>query len=295
MIKRNSLFATDKMTKSDRCLHTPGSFAKQNLIYVQEVGTLQSIQPHKCTRENLDSYLLLLVLDGKGKLQIRGQSIEVQKGDCALIDCKGYYEHISDEQDAWKLAWIHFNGNAAKGYYELFLKYNRDQNIFHIANVDHWESLIREIREKQREKSFLSELKCGELLLHLMNCVVELVMTPVAIADERSKEQANEIRQLLNEQFAQHNIFAMLEEELAEPVSSLNELFSAAYGIGIEEYINIRRYNYAKELLRFSIKPVEEIVVESGIHDMVVLQRMFQENEGMTAEEYRMKWAQWIR
>ena len=55
MIKKNSLFSTEGMTKSDRCLHTPGVFAKQNLLYIQEVGRLESLQPHRCIREKLDS------------------------------------------------------------------------------------------------------------------------------------------------------------------------------------------------------------------------------------------------
>ena len=40
MIKKEGLFATDMVTKSDRCIHTPSNFAKQNLLYVQEVGFL---------------------------------------------------------------------------------------------------------------------------------------------------------------------------------------------------------------------------------------------------------------
>ena len=50
MIKKDGLFFNEGMTKSDRSLHTPGSFAKQNLLYVQEVGRLQSLTPHKCIK-----------------------------------------------------------------------------------------------------------------------------------------------------------------------------------------------------------------------------------------------------
>ena len=87
----------------------------------------------------------------------------------------------------------------------------------------------------------------------------------------------------------------MLQESFAKPVSVLNELFLPTYGISIEEYISNRRYNLAKELLRFSIKSVEQIAEETGIGDMVVLQQMFRENESVTAEEYRKKWAGWVR
>ena len=40
------IFASEGITKSDRNLYTPSSFAKQNLLYVQEVGKLESLTPH---------------------------------------------------------------------------------------------------------------------------------------------------------------------------------------------------------------------------------------------------------
>lgn len=292
---QKGLFVTDNMTQSDRCLHTPGNFAKRNLLYVQEVGTLQSIQPHRCEREKIDSFLFLIVLEGKGNLEIDGENIEVCRGDCALIDCMEHYGHISDDREAWRLAWVHFNGKAARGHYELFLKFSGNRRVFHTDHVEMWSELIQDLREKQREKSFLAELQCGELLLHLINCVMECVANPSVTEDQSSREQADEIRKLLNEQFAQNDVLSMLEEAFAEEIMTLNELFAGAYGISIEEYISSRRYNFAKELLRFSIKSVEQIAEESGIGDIIALQQMFRENEGMTAEEYRKKWAGWIR
>ena len=50
----NSLFSTTGITDSDRILHTPGEFARKNLLYVQEVGKLKSLQPHKSQRERID-------------------------------------------------------------------------------------------------------------------------------------------------------------------------------------------------------------------------------------------------
>ena len=70
MLRREDIYTTVAMTKSERYLHTPGSFARNNLLYVQEVGHLESLQPHRCIRENLDSFLILVVLEGKGTLTI---------------------------------------------------------------------------------------------------------------------------------------------------------------------------------------------------------------------------------
>ncbi len=81
MIKGNGLFATDGTTSSDRSLHTPGNFARQNLLYVQEVGRLKSLKPHRCVRENLESCLFLMVLGGRGTLVAEGREYQLQTGD----------------------------------------------------------------------------------------------------------------------------------------------------------------------------------------------------------------------
>ncbi len=295
MIKKDGLFSAGDMTQSDRCLHTPGTFAKQNLMYVQEVGRLQSLQPHRCIRENLDSYLFLIVLEGRGCLEIKGRTYEVSKGSCAFIDCMEHYEHISDEQDAWKLAWVHFNGQAAKGYYELFLKYNEGSNVFPVEDEEFWNAQIGELLNRQKNKNLQSELQCGELLLHLLNNIIANVSNRDVEEQEQEKQLANELREFLKEQYVAVDVLHELESKFGENAKELGAVFARQFGIGLEEYINHRRFNAAKELLRFSIKPVEEIAIESGIGDVTTMQMLFQDSEGMSAEEYRKKWAAWIR
>lgn len=295
MIKRDNLFSAGGMTQSERYLHTPGKFAKQNLLYVQEVGRLKSLKPHRCVRDNLESYLFLVVLEGKGSLDIEGQHYEIKAGDCALIDCVRHYEHISDELDAWKLAWVHFNGFTAKGYYELFMKHNGDKNIFTVSETKQWNTAIGELMERQKDKKLQAELECGELLLSLLNQIIDNVSNASIIEGEREQQIANELREQLNEQYADKDILNALVEYFKEDINVLEDIFFRRFGIGIEEYISNRRFNAAKEMLRFSIKSVEDVAEESGIGDTTVMQNMFRENEGMSAEGYRMKWAQWIR
>lgn len=295
MIKKNNLFVNDEMTRSDRCLHAPGNFAKNNLLYVQEVGTLQSLQPHRCVREKLDSFLLMIVTEGKGSLAIGGKHVDVEAGDCAWIDCMEHYEHISDADNAWKLAWVHFNGRSARSFYELFLKYNQNANVFHVSNVVSFTDTIKELRSKQAEKNVLSEIVCGELLLHLLHMVLGTIAGASMAESESEQQAAGEIREFINEQYVEKNVFTLLEEAFSKSISDLNAIFGKAYGISMEEYISNRRYNAAKELLRFSVKSMEAVAEESGIGDLIAMQQLFRDNEGMSAEEYRKKWAGWVR
>ena len=294
MIKKEGLFSSEGMTRSDRSLHTPGSFARQNLLYVQEVGRLESLTPHRCVRENLDSFLFMIVLEGKGSLDIRDKHYEIRQGDCALVDCMEHYEHISDKEEPWKLAWVHFNGHGARAYYELFLKYGGQKNVFSVRDLQSWDDLIGELLDRQNDKSLVAELHCGELLLQLMNSVIAQVAND-AVEEGSGRQTANKIREYLNEQYAEREVLSEAEQEFSQEIEELNAVFNRYFGISVEEYVGSRRLNAAKELLRFTVKPVAEVAKESGIGDVIALQQMFRESEGMTAEEYRAKWAQWIR
>ncbi len=295
MIKSRELFATEGMTSSDRSLHTPGDFARQNLLFVQEVGRLKSLKPHRCVREKLESYLFLVVLGGRGTLAVDGRAYELQAGDCALVDCRVHYEHISDEQDGWELAWVHYYGNTARNFYDLFRKGNAGKPVFHSDDAEQWNRLIGRLLELQKDRSMLAEVQCGELLLHLQYCILQKLSDGGTLGDEQERQLVSRVREWLNEHYAEGDRSEALEQAFAYSRDALDQSFAQYYGIHIDDYVENRCLNAAKELLRFSIKPVAEVAHESGIGDVTTMQRLFQEKEGMSAEEYRQKWAQWIR
>lgn len=295
MIKGKGLFTTEGMTSSDRSLHTPGDYARQNLLYVQEVGRLKSLKPHRCVREKLESYLFIVVLHGRGELVVNDHPHELGAGDCALVDCWEHYEHISAENDGWELAWVHFYGNTARNFYELFRKGNGGSPVFHVEDVEQWNQLIDQLLQMQSDRSILGELRCGELLLHLQYSILQELSDSGTLADEQERQLVSSVREWLNEHYAEKGYVGILRQEFPQEFEEIDRSYAQYYGIRINEYVDNRRLNAAKELLRFSIKPMAEVATESGIGDEAIMRQMFREKEGMSAEEYRQKWAQWIR
>lgn len=295
MIKSKGLFTTEGMTSSNRCLHTPGDFARRNLLYVQEVGRLKSLRPHRCIREKLESYLFMVVLRGRGNLVVNDRAYEMKAGSCALVDCWEHYEHISDENDGWELAWVHYYGNTARNFYELFRKGNGGSAVFHVLDVEEWDQLVGQLLFLQGERNILTELQCGELLLHLQCRILQVLSGSNALADEQEKQLVSSVREWLNKHYAENDPARGLGLDFSVEFEEIDRSFAQHYGISIDEYVDNRRLNAAKELLRFSIKPVAEVAAEVGMGDEDAMRRMFREKEGISAEEYRQKWAQWIR
>jgi AraC-like DNA-binding protein len=294
-LKDNCLFTTEGVTRSNRCLHTPNTFARQNLLYVQEVGQLKSLTPHKSRREGLDSFLFLCVTQGSGSLEVDAKHYDIKKGDCALINCMQPYSHISSDKDNWELAWVHFNGASAKSYFELFYQSNQEENVIINAGTERWEGMIADLLEKQKSKSIMAELESGELLLHMLNLLVGTVISDNGFDGNSDILWCREIREILNEQYAVPNLIDSLTSRYAVTKEILDHRFRKQFGIGLQDYIVNRQFNAAKELLRFTIIPIDEVLKQSGLKDIEMMQQMFRENENMSAEEYRSKWAQWIK
>ena len=277
------IFASEGITKSDRTLCTPSNFAKDHLLYVQEVGKLESLVPHVCERNNLDSFLIMEVTKGKGKIVYENQSLELHAGECIWIDCHQEFEHISSAEEPWRLAWVHFNGKGTEALYRLF----REKNVsihFTAADMTLVQDFIYEVHKNVKEHS--PEIKIHGILTQLIvNCILM----------KKDKNAMEEVREYINVNYRDQKLPKVLTERFSMESSEIENLFEENYGINIRDYVINRRFNAAKELLRFTIKPLTEVIEESGIQDENLFYILFQKHENMSPEEYRKRWAQWIK
>ena len=144
------------------------------------------------------------------------------------------------------------------------------------------------------ENSTDAELRADEILTRLMLICIQLA------GEKKGAAVYEGIREALNEELGKaaptvEGIKEALIQRYGADFDSLDEFFSKRYGISIEGYAVNRMLNKAKELLRFTIKPMQEVISESGIGSEEKLRSLFMENENMSPEDYRKKWAQWIK
>lgn len=288
----HTMFETEGITRSERFLHTPGEAALDHLIYVQELGRLQSIRPHRCIRENLDSYLLFIVVKGSGVIQIQDREYPLVMGNCVFVDCRQHYEHQSGENDPWELMWVHCNGKNMKFFHDLFLEKNDERSYITVECADKVESYFKQLIRIQKEQEILAEIKSSVLIEQIMGCLIE---EAICQKEDNSHAVYNQVREYLNENYQKQALVKQAARVFQLDEEALDREFQKLYGIDIYDYVLNRRFTKAKELLRFTIKPVSEIVEISGIRNDDLFRKLFKEHEKMSAEEYRKKWAQWVK
>ena len=123
---------------SDRILYTPSNFARNSLLYLQEIGSLRVHKPHSTGRSNLSSYLFFTVTDGEGELICEGRTYSLRTGDCVFIDCRKRYAHSSSEK-LW---------GYAKDYVEcmwLIMQQEKPEDFVIATGVQH---TVRDFTEK---------------------------------------------------------------------------------------------------------------------------------------------------
>ena len=83
----NSKSFNSKRVKGERVIYTASSFARQNLIYLQEIGKSEYLEPYESKRGKLSSFLFCIVKSGSGKLIYYDTTYELSTGDCIFVNC----------------------------------------------------------------------------------------------------------------------------------------------------------------------------------------------------------------
>lgn len=292
-MNETTLFDINDVTSSRRILHTPSEYARKNLVFAQEAGYLKSLKPHSSSRNNLDSYLFFVVTKGDGQVKYEGKTYDVKNNDCVFIDCRKPYEHISNEENPWELKWVHMDGGILADFYSVFFEKNNNSPVLNTKNAEKYCTLLDEVMTIQDDKDVTSEYVTNSLLVSLATQVVVEVINAGNVM--LNPNMLNSIRESVNLNFKEENLLETICREYSIDEIEVNKQFKDKYGIDLCDYILNRRFTCAKELLRFTVKPVKDVVVESGIMNSDLFRHLFIENEGMTAEEYRKKWAAWNR
>ena len=276
-----------EFVETNRVINTPSKFAKKALFYVQETGYLKSLKSHLSQRSNLASYLFCIVLSGRGIFSYEGHIHSLHPNEGIFIDCMKPYSHQSDPQYPWELLWVHFNGAAAKSYYEYF--YQSGESVIRPKEPEKYLQMINELIKIHQKKELSWELLASKLITDLLTmCITEKQETGETESTILNKLQA--VENHLNQNFTQKICLDQLAETFYISKYHLCREYKRLFGVTIIHSITAKRITYAKELLRFTGKSIEEIAEACGYPDASYFNKVFQRTEAMTGSDYRKKW-----
>ena len=272
---------------SIRLIETASQTAKNNYLYIQEAGYFETHFPYFTERQNLNSFLLVYTISGKGRLLYEGNEYILTKGNVFLIHCVNYHYYESLKEEPWDILWIHFNGNYALGYYEETIK-----NLFHISTFEESffiESTLRRILSLHQRKDINRELITSNLIVTILTELI-LLNTPKDYFDTFTPHYVKEIKSKLNKEFTENITLDALAIEFNISKFHLAKLFKKHTGTTINEYLIDQRVSHSKELLKYSDLPVSEIAYACGINNVSHFINLFKVREGITPFVFRKEW-----
>lgn len=280
------------LVASNRILYTPSQFAKSSLIHLQEVGSLQATRQHTSSRQGLGSYLFFLIESGQGTLNYDGTSYELSEGDCVFIDCRKPYSHTTSKK-LWKLDWAHFHGTNMENIYLKYLE-RGGQPVFRADSPKHYLDIIDGIYGIASSDDYLRDMKIYEQLTRLLTLLMEESWHPENIPENTAgkKKSLQEIKAYLETTYTEKITLDDLASRFYINKYYLTRIFKEQYGSTITNYILELRITRAKQLLRFSEMPIEEVGNAVGINDANYFARIFRKIEGTTPHNYRKLWSQ---
>lgn len=274
--------------ESRRILRTPSALAREALLYVQEIGEMTCKEPRQNWRNSLDSYLLILVEEGCGTVTVGEETLALQEGDVAFLDCHQPYSHCCDAREPWKNLWVHWNGQVMPHLYEVF----RQRNVSVVLGgaADWVEPVLLRLESIAREEAPDYELYESECLTQLMTLLLTKKQERGGHASGETLQKWEQIHQYLEEHFAEKITLEDLGKRFSVSKYYMLRGFKRRYGVTIVQFINQCRMNYAKNELRFTDKQIDTIAEECGIHDSSYFNRIFRTTEGISAGAYRRQW-----
>lgn len=239
-----------------------------------------------CRPQGSGNWLLIVTLDGQGRVWAAdGTMTDIGVGEVLLWETGAYQEYGSaPATGSWSLAWSHFVPPAGWDYgadWPLLWpglrriavgprvtgRVHEALRVIHEIDVGEGELAGRFLRNAL-ERAFL----------HLRQAT-----TPRAPRDERINRALHVIRQRLGQPLD----VPTLASACGLSPSRLAHLFRDEMGETPQRYIEARRLEMARRLLRFTGLPVAEVARSCGFEDPFYFSRRFRQHQGVSPRTYR--------
>ena len=282
------LFYGDLVT-TKRIIYTPSVFAKTNLINLQEIGELSAQKPHTSKRENLNSYLFIMVTNGAGTFSYDGVVRQLKAGDCVFIDCRKPYYHQTSEH-LWSLKWVHFYGPNLHGIYQKYSE-RGGQPCFRPDDFAAYDRTLDAIYQIAQSSSYIKDMQIYEKLTGLLALLMAESWNPETNPRAVSKKlNLQSIKEYIDQHYQEKITLDDLADAFYINKFYLTRVFKEQFGVSVNSYLTQVRITHAKQLLRFSDLSIERIGIMCGLGDANYFSRVFKKLESVAPGEYRKHW-----
>jgi AraC-like DNA-binding protein len=242
-------------------------------------------------RQNLPSFLIKYTFGGEGRLKYDGQEQFLREGQLFWLDCTRHQHYnTSPESDSWNIIWVHFYGESARQYYELFLSQNGGSNVLTMPADNSVQDKLKALVAMYGSSvgDFMVDVEASGILTSLLLEIIK--------STSRAEQGAGipEFVSAAKEHLTQNYQESISLDDLSE-LYHINKyhflrLFKRYVGLTPNEFLIQTRLNKAKVFLRTTKRTVTEISSMVGVPNTSHFINLFKKHEQMTPHAYRQTW-----
>lgn len=258
-----------------------------NELYFDFCGFSKTMPFHAFGPAVRNSYIIHIVLDGKGTYHIKDEKYSLKKGDIFLIPPGNSTFYRSDAEEPWLYAWLSFGGAAAKKIIH-YSGFKEDNYCTTSNNIQQYSDIILECMNYSHD-TLEDELKLNELIYRFLRLLLTDGGEFSTGVKQKVSRLAMEAMTYIREHYAEEITVSDVADHLAVNRSHLSRVFHNHFGMSMKEWISSVRINRAAYLLSMTNESVENISYQVGFRSLVVFSRIFKKVTGETPTHYRKR------
>lgn len=256
-------------------VHTPSSFALDNLFYIRLEALYTCGTRYEVKRSGLNSFLMFYIKDGELLFEYEGRSFVAHKKDIVILDCMKPQRYQALTRTSFY--WFHFDGSASRAYFEHF-KENRGIHFQNTRGMEEHFVLIHDLMRSGCPDEGIMSVHIHRIMALLFSSVGTGGTPSDIVARARVYMDAHYMEKLSAEQIA--------EASRVSP-SHLFRLFRKETGLTPYAYLTNVRMEHAMKMLLNTSYTVEEIADYCAFCSSANFIRAFRQSTGVTPRKYR--------
>ncbi|MBQ8075252.1 MAG: helix-turn-helix transcriptional regulator [Oscillospiraceae bacterium] len=278
----NTTFLNDGIHYSLK-IYPLSDYALEELLYIQSFSYQEMGKRFFTDRQNNRSFQIVFTYEGNGLLTYEGNSYALGPGDGFFINCMKK-NHYSTVGESWKHCVIHFYGKDAEYLYNLYSRNNTP--IFHHSIDGHLQDLLEraahyfQIPSPYRDIDVSNSLE--NIVLYLIRSTPDYRFTGAGVP-----ESIHTLIDFVYTHYAENISLDQMAEISGYSKYYLCRIFKKNFRVTPQDYVIQLRILKAKELLRDTEIPVQNIGDIVGIKDPNYFYRLYKAKTGISPAAYR--------
>lgn len=266
---------------SDYYFPSTGSLTRSMFFYPICAGDFICNGNYSVKRESYNSFLLMYIERGSGRVEFNGRAYTANEGNVVLLDC--YKPHLYCTSKGWHTLWLHFNGSNSRAYYDLI--FNRNGCILPAGNPHVIPGLLSAMLDGYRNDSSIPDplISC-----YIQQMLAELIMSSDGtFSANMESSPISEAMGYIELNYSKKINLTQIAQEINLSPFYFSRQFKKETGYSPYEYIIKIRLEHAKLMLKNTTLHIKEIAFNCGFLSESNFVYSFHKNVGLSPMDFR--------